>query len=187
MKRNVEALGSLPVSKRTIQFATSDDNLVAISIDPKPEAMTAALQQPPLAAMPRRRHSHPPAFKRQRRSCLRATSAYCGAGSRLEELSPTRAITVRFGDEPKKELTFADQRGLRLEARREFCPRDAPTEFCEVEQEPERPLRRRRSASLDDRWTPEADALARQHLLSMCVVSCSILTAALIGLRQASK
>jgi hypothetical protein len=139
----------------------------------------------PPARFPRRRHTYPRA--RAQRSCLRPTSAYCGdaarAGSRLEELSATRMITVRFGDEPKKSLSFADQHGLHLEILREFCPLDAPTEFCDLEGDELR-LRRRRSGSLD-RWA--ADVLARQHLLSMCVVSCSLLGAALLGLRQASK
>lgn len=177
------------------------------------------LQQQPKAAgpparFPRRRHTYP--FQRNQRSCLRKTSAYCGdsarAGSRLEELSATRMITVRFGDEPKKSLSFADQHGFRLVSRciflidrlsfcsrvrgakrraalskqeilREYCPLDAPTEFCDLEGE-ELLAHRRRSNSLD-RWV--ADSVARQHLLSMCVVSCSILGAALIGLRQASK
>lgn len=62
----------------------------------------------------RRRHSYP--FQR---SCLRKTSAYCGGdggrvGSRLDELSTSRRITVRFGDEPKKTLSFADQHGRDL-------------------------------------------------------------------------
>lgn len=67
---------------------------------------------------------------------------------------------------------------------REYCPHEAPTEFCDLERDAvsEQLAHRRRSSSLDD-WI--VDAMARQHLVSVCVVS--LLGCALIGLRQTSK
>jgi hypothetical protein len=123
----------------------------------------------------------------RQRSCLRKESAFtCGGaarGSRLDELSATKVITVSYSAEPKKRLSFADQRGQHLVLEREFSPTDAPMCYCDVPIEVTvRRLARRRSGSFD-KWIEET--LARQHLLSMCVVS--LLGCALIGLRQTAK
>ncbi|KAF1792010.1 hypothetical protein GQ600_18894 [Phytophthora cactorum] len=119
------------------------------------------------------RHNHYyPARSLRQRSCLREESAFaCGGasrGSRLDELSTTKMITVSYSAAPKKTLSFADQRGQHLVLEREFCRRTPPyaTPTCRF-----------------DMWIEET--LARQHLLSMCVVS--LLGCALIGLRQTAK
>uniref|UniRef100_H3GBB2 Uncharacterized protein n=2 Tax=Phytophthora ramorum TaxID=164328 RepID=H3GBB2_PHYRM len=134
-------------------------------------------------------HNYPPPQPRtpRRRSCLRKESAFtCGGaarGSRLDELSATKMITVSYSAEPKKSLSFADQRGQHLVLEREFCPADAPVCYCDVPIEVTvGRLTRRRSSSLD-KWIEET--VARQHLLSMCVVS--LLGCALLGLRQTAK
>ncbi|GMF25028.1 unnamed protein product [Phytophthora fragariaefolia] len=136
-----------------------------------------------------RRHHYPPPQPRtqRKRSCLRKESAFtCGSaarGSRLDELSATKMITVSYSAEPKKTLSFADQRGQHLVLEREFCPRDAPVCYCDVPSEVTLGrLTRRRSSSLD-KWIEET--VVRQHLLSMCVVS--LVGCALIGLRQTAK
>ncbi|KAE9047393.1 hypothetical protein PR001_g896 [Phytophthora rubi] len=134
-----------------------------------------------------RRHHHYPAPQprtQRKRSCLRKESAFsCGGaahGTRLDELSATKTITVSYSMQPKKTLSFADQRGQHLVLEREFCPKDAPVCYCDVPIEVTLGrLTRRRRSSLD-KWLEET--LARQHLLSMCVVS--LLGCALIGLRQ---
>lgn len=136
-----------------------------------------------------RRHSYPPPTPRtlRRRSCLRKESTFtCGVasrGSRLDELSTTKMITVSYSSAPKKTLSFADQRGQHLVLEREFCPADAPVCYCDVPVEVTvGRLTRQRSSSLD-KWLEET--VARQHLLSMCVVS--LLGCALIGLHQTTK
>ncbi|EGZ16106.1 hypothetical protein PHYSODRAFT_286439 [Phytophthora sojae] len=147
-------------------------------------------QKYPYGSGHRRHHHHypPPKPRTQRkRSCLRKESAFsCGGaarGSRLDELSATKMITVSYSAQPKKTLSFADQRGQHLVLEREFCPKDAPVCYCDVPIEVTLGrLTRRRSSSLD-KWIEET--LARQHLLSMCVVS--LLGCALIGLRQTAK
>ncbi|KAG1711181.1 hypothetical protein DVH05_013998 [Phytophthora capsici] len=137
----------------------------------------------------RRHHYYPPPTPRKlrQRSCLRKDSAFtCGGasrGSRLDELSTTKMVTVSYSASPKKTLSFADQRGQHLVLEREFCPKDAPVCYCDVPSEiTVGRLTRRRSSSLD-KWVEET--MARQHLLSMCVVS--LLGCALIGLRQTAK
>ncbi|KAG6609693.1 uncharacterized protein IUM83_00008 [Phytophthora cinnamomi] len=126
-------------------------------------------QKYPYGSGHRRHHYLPPQPRTQRkRSCLRKESAFsCGGaarGSRLDELSATKMIT-------------------HLVLEREFCPKDAPVCYCDVPIEVTLGrLTRRRSSSLD-KWIEEA--IARQHLLSMCVVS--LLGCALIGLRQTAK
>ncbi|KAG2769391.1 hypothetical protein JG687_00001204 [Phytophthora cactorum] len=134
------------------------------------------------------RHNHYyPARSLRQRSCLREESAFaCGGasrGSRLDELSTTKMITVSYSAAPKKTLSFADQRGQHLVLEREFCPKDAPVCYSDVPVEVtvERQTRQRNSSF--DMWIEET--LARQHLLSMCVVS--LLGCALIGLRQTAK
>ncbi|OWZ20022.1 hypothetical protein PHMEG_0005623 [Phytophthora megakarya] len=136
-----------------------------------------------------RHHYYPPPMPRRlrRRSCLRKDSAFtCGGashGSRLDELSTTKTITVSFSTAPKKTLSFADQRGQHLVLEREFCPKDAPVCYCDVPSEiTVQRLTRPRSSSLD-KWIEET--VARQHLLSMCVVP--LLGCALIAFRQTAK
>ncbi|KAG7387531.1 hypothetical protein PHYPSEUDO_014053 [Phytophthora pseudosyringae] len=137
----------------------------------------------------RHHHYYPSQTPRtlRRRSCLRKESAFtCGGasrGSRLDELSATKMVTVSYSAVPKKTLSFADQRGQHLVLEREFCPKDAPVCYCDVPIEVTvGRLPRRRSSSFD-KWIEEA--VARQHLLSVCVVS--LLGCALIGLRQTAK
>ncbi|EEY57638.1 uncharacterized protein PITG_00200 [Phytophthora infestans T30-4] len=134
------------------------------------------------------RHSHSCRSRSpRRRSCLRKESAFaCGGasrGSRLDELSTTKMITVSYSNTPKKTLSFADQHGQHLVLEREFCPKDAPVCYSDVPVEvtSERQTRRRNNSF--EMWMEET--VARQHLLSMCVVS--LLGCALIGLRQTAK
>ncbi|RLN91336.1 hypothetical protein BBJ28_00013083 [Nothophytophthora sp. Chile5] len=143
-------------------------------------------QKYPYGCSSSRYHHHPQQPRPLRkRSCLRKDSAFAGGsrGSRLDELSTTTMITVSYSAEPKKSLSFADQRGQHLVLEREFCPLEAAVCFCDVPIDiTTGRLTRRRSSSVD-RWLEET--LATQHLLSMCVVS--LLGCALIGLRQTAK
>jgi hypothetical protein len=72
----------------------------------------------------------------RQRSCLRKESAFtcdgAARGSRLDELSATKVITVSYSAEPKKRLSFADQRGQHLVLERAFSPTDAPMCYCDV-------------------------------------------------------
>ena len=110
---------------------------------------------------------------------------YDGASrsSRLDELSPTKMITVSYSFAPKKTISFADQRGQHLVLEREFSPADAPVCYCDVPIEVTIDRLTRRCSSSLDKWI--ADTVAGQHLLSVCIVS--LLGCALIGLRQTVK
>ncbi|CAI5727462.1 unnamed protein product [Peronospora destructor] len=122
-----------------------------------------------------------------RRSCLRKESAFMYGGasrsSRLDELSATKMITVRYSLTPKKTISFADQRGQHLALKREFSPADAPVCYCDVPIEVTAGRLTRRCSSSLDKWI--AEIVADQHLLYMCVVS--LLGCALIGLRRTAK
>ncbi|POM79072.1 Hypothetical protein PHPALM_3321 [Phytophthora palmivora] len=153
------------------------------------QPMTIGQKYPYKSSSSHHHHYYPPPTprKQRRRSCLRKESAFaCGGasrGSRLDELSTTKMITVSYSTSPKKTLSFADQRGQYLVLEREFSPEDAPVCYCDVPSDVTvRRLTRRRSSSLD-KWIEET--VARQHLLSMCVVS--LLGCALLGLRQTAK
>ncbi|ETO76576.1 hypothetical protein F444_08055 [Phytophthora nicotianae P1976] len=134
----------------------------------------------------RHTHYYPPRSLR-RRSCLRKESAFtCGGashGSRLDELSTTKMITVSYSAAPKKTLSFADQRGHHLVLEREYYPDDAPVCYSDVPVEVTVERQNRRRNNSFDMWMEET--MARQHLLSMCVVS--LLGCALLGLRQTAK
>ncbi|CAI5709311.1 unnamed protein product [Hyaloperonospora brassicae] len=125
----------------------------------------------------------------RRRSCLRKDSAFTSdvapRGSRLDELSTTKTITVSYSSrKPKKTVSFADQRGQCLVLEREFGREDAPVCYCDSPSEVtvDRLISQRRGNSVN-KWMEET--LAHQHLLSMCIVS--LIGCAFIGFRPTTK
>uniref|UniRef100_A0AAV1T1H7 Uncharacterized protein n=1 Tax=Peronospora matthiolae TaxID=2874970 RepID=A0AAV1T1H7_9STRA len=123
----------------------------------------------------------------RRPSCLRKGSAFVNGvafqGSRLDELSTTKTITVRYSSKPKKTISFADQRGQSLVLKREFSREDAPVCCCEMPSGvTDDRMMCQRSSSIDKLIY---ETFAHQHLLSICVIS--LLGCALVGFRQTTK
>ena len=123
----------------------------------------------------------------RRRSCLRKGSAFVNGvalqGSRLDELSTTKTITVSYSSKAKKTISFADQRGQCFVLEREFSREDAPVCCCDIPNgvTVDR-MMCQRSSSIEKLID---ETLTHQHLLAICVVS--PLGCALVGFRQTTK
>ncbi|RMX70368.1 hypothetical protein DD238_000171 [Peronospora effusa] len=160
----------------------------SFNVAPTQQPMTIGEKYPYKSGSRRHLHLQPAPHTLLRRSCLRKESAFMYGGasrsSRLDELSPTKMITISYSSTPRKSISFADQHDQPLVLEREFSPTDAPVCYCDVPIEVTAGrLTRRCSSSSLDKWI--TDTVAGQYLLSMCVVS--LLGCALIGLRQTVK
>ncbi|KAL7681140.1 hypothetical protein Plhal304r1_c059g0147561 [Plasmopara halstedii] len=117
-------------------------------------------------------------------TCLRKNSSFtcdnASCSSRLDELSTTTMVTVKYSTVIKKSLSYADQHGQNLVVMRTFYPKDAPVCFCDVPVDIN--VTRKRNESFVN-WIDVN--VVRQHLLSMGVMS--LLGCVLLGLRKLTK